>query len=179
MLYIITPVSRPDNLLKIAKTIPEEVMWCIVYDADTKENPVIDEEYADFIYRAETKSHWGNTCRDYALNHLPLKDGDWIYYLDDDNYFHPELLNIELDDSAAVIGFLQMYKKSIRFAEVKYTNCHIDGGACLFNWRLVKNVRWTSNAHNHDYLYIRDCLKNGPSKTVNVCASYYNAIEWM
>lgn len=176
MLYAITPCSRPSNLSRIKCSIPQDMKWCVVYDKPTQEDK---ELQADYIYRAISKSSLGDSCRNFALDNLPLKDGDWIYYLDDDNLIHPNLLNIELDDNYAVIAFFQNYKNATRFNKIKIVSCCIDGGACLFNWRLVKNIRWTLPHHIHDYIYIRDCLTCGPLKEVHEVASYYNALEWM
>jgi hypothetical protein len=177
MLYVITPVSRPNNLLKIAASVPEEVKWCIVYDVGINENPFIDEEYADYIYRADKKSSWGHTCRNYALDHLPLQDGDWLYYLDDDNIFHPELLNIKLENEYSFIAMLQSYQGKVRFPTVEIKKGRLDMGACLYNWKWCKDERWTAE-YEQDFNYTSRCLQHAPAKSLPIVASYYNALRW-
>lgn len=179
MLYVITPVSRPNNLLTIAKSIPEEVKWCIVYDVGIKENPAIDEEYADFIYRADKKSCWGHTCRNYALDNLPLQDGDWLYYLDDDNLFHPKLMDVvacELEDEYSFIAMLQSYRGKPRFEHVEIAKGRLDMGACLYNWKWCKTERWTSE-YEQDFNYTDRCRRHAPVKILYVVATYYNELR--
>ena len=101
-LTIITPSYRVNNLLEIKKSIHFEYIeeWIIVYDGSKiTDNPNIFEnqennKIKEYVFKGEGIS--GNPQRNFALTKITNPD-TLIYYLDDDNIFHPDmykLLNI-------------------------------------------------------------------------------------
>ena len=42
MLYIVTPCSRPENLLHIKESIPEECKWIVAYDDNCNTEMILD-----------------------------------------------------------------------------------------------------------------------------------------
>jgi hypothetical protein len=89
MIHIITPCTRPENLSAMQQSIPPECTWTIVLDASVTEMPEGGELKAT-VYRSPSTGHFGNSNRNFALDHMYFDDLDWIYILDDDNIVHPD-----------------------------------------------------------------------------------------
>ena len=90
-LNIITPCSRPENLLKISESInvpKENYRWIVVFDMDKlPSKELIPENCEVHLYR-ENGSVVGHAQRNYALS--IINDGH-IYFNDDDTLLHSEL----------------------------------------------------------------------------------------
>ncbi len=87
-LSIITPVSRPQNLLIIQEFIPKESEWIIVSDG-TIEIPKLSIPHI-FIIGPKT-CDFGNSQRQIGIQ---LASRDFVYFLDDDNIIIPTLPEI-------------------------------------------------------------------------------------
>ena len=99
MLDIITPCIRPENLLKIKKSInSNNVRWNICFDTKCltdvsyfKEgffSKALDEPWIRLYALKDLDSCYGNAQRNFLID----KCNDYIYFLDDDNIMHSELL---------------------------------------------------------------------------------------
>jgi hypothetical protein len=86
-LTIITPCSRPDNLQKVRESIKLKCEWIICHDS---EDPIkiFDEKWITEIFVQGGVS--GNKQRNMALNYVFSED--FVYFLDDDNLLHPDLI---------------------------------------------------------------------------------------
>ena len=98
-LYIITPVSRIENLSKIFKSINWNYVtkWIIVYDKKIiKKNPYLFKnipsvvELLNFTKNSIRGSGQRNTGIEYLLKEK--KKNSFVYFLDDDNIIHPNFL---------------------------------------------------------------------------------------
>ena len=89
MIYAATPCGRPDNLLRIMKTIPDSWGWIICYD-DRVEIPDEVKQKATLL-KCNHTGPAGIYARNHILDHYDFKDEDWIFQLDDDNIIHPDI----------------------------------------------------------------------------------------
>lgn len=100
---IVTAVSRPQNLLRIHRSISEtcaglqlSLKWIVVFDAPKDAPP----EFQRLIDRGAPfriqKERWAGGPCVYGINQknrgIDLCDKGFYYLLDDDNIIHPELL---------------------------------------------------------------------------------------
>lgn len=92
--FIVTPVSRPQNLPTIAATIPRGCIWVLAFDACVDEAQVASirrRGIGHIHYETGVSGFWGKPQINYALDKLNLSgDRDWLHVLDDDNVMHPE-----------------------------------------------------------------------------------------
>lgn len=113
-LIVITPVSRPDNLIKIYKSLAENnypisVDWHIVFDAAYTGNV---DQWKELFAAHEGRSMSiiihesdqanavaGHYHRNFVIDKLAVQasydntlQSAWIYHLDDDNIMHSNLL---------------------------------------------------------------------------------------
>jgi predicted O-methyltransferase YrrM len=177
-LTIITPSYRVNNLLEIKKSINFEYIeeWIIVYDGSKiTDNPKIfenDSKIKEYVFKGEGVS--GNPQRNYALTKITNPD-TLIYYLDDDNIFHPDmykLLNIIDND--------KMYTFN-QYNRLKGNNINIDKidtAMVILPYKLCKNEKWILDKYDADGYYIVECYNK--NKNIHIFIDndlcYYNKI---
>lgn len=177
-LTIITPSYRVNNLLEIKKSINFEYIeeWIIVYDGSKiTDNPKIFEnnnKIKEYVFKGEGIS--GNPQRNYALTKITNPD-TLIYYLDDDNIFHPDmykLLNIIDND--------KMYTFN-QYNRLKGNNIQIggiDAAMGLIPYKICKNEKWILDKYEADGYYIVECYNK--NKNIHIFIDndlcYYNKI---
>ena len=179
-LTIITPSYRVNNLLEIKKSIHFEYIeeWIIVYDGSKiTDNPNIFEnqennKIKEYVFKGEGIS--GNPQRNFALTKITNPD-TLIYYLDDDNIFHPDmykLLNIIDND--------KMYTFN-QYNRINGNNINvgkIDTAMVIIPYKLCKNVKWILNKYEADGYYIKECYDE--NKNIHIYVDndlcYYNKI---
>ena len=177
-LTIITPSYRVNNLLEIKKSINFEYIeeWIIVYDGSKiTDNPKIFEnnnKIKEYVFKGEGIS--GNPQRNYALTKITNPD-TLIYYLDDDNIFHPDmykLLNIIDND--------KMYTFN-QYNRLKGNNINvgrIDTAMVIIPYKICKNEKWILDKYDSDGYYIVECYNK--NKNIHIFIDndlcYYNKI---
>ncbi len=177
-LTIITPSYRVKNLLEIEKSINFDYIeeWIIVYDGcKITDNPKIFEnnnKIKEYVFKGEGIS--GNPQRNYALTKITNPD-TLIYYLDDDNIFHPDiykLLNIIDND--------KMYTFN-QYNSLKGNNINvrcIDTAMVIIPYKLYKNEKWILDKYDADGYYIVECYNK--NKNIHIFIDndlcYYNKI---
>jgi predicted O-methyltransferase YrrM len=179
-LTIITPSYRVNNLLEIKKSINFEYIeeWIIVYDGSKiTDNPNIFEnqennKIKEYIFEGEGIS--GNPQRNFALTKITNPD-TLIYYLDDDNIFHPDMYKLlNIIDNDKMYTFNQCNRINGNNINVN----HIDTAMVIIPYKLCKNVRWILNKYNADGYYIKECYDE--NKNVHIYVDndlcYYNKI---
>ena len=90
---LVTPCSRPENLISMYDSINFPCDWHIVFDADDNGFARIMDRFRDNLFLfdwikplAVKGGVSGNMQRNLALDNIT--DG-WCYFLDDDNLMHP------------------------------------------------------------------------------------------
>jgi hypothetical protein len=94
ILNIVTPCSRPENLVKCLRSFCDttSIKWHVVFDKDvTPPNIKLNKKNVSLIkLHSDQKSHWGNCLRNMALDKI---NSGYVYFLDDDNLMHPLFWN--------------------------------------------------------------------------------------
>lgn len=166
-LSIITPCSRPLNLPSIYASIlnmkEKNVEWIIVYDSDE-----IDERikmYESFVPIILTNQKRGNTNGSLQRNKaLEMASGDFIYYLDDDNYVHSKLYEKiksygEKDKILIFNQFATNHKRRIKIYNPKYINRgYIDTAQIIIPFKF-KYIKWKDNDYMEDHEYLLELIK--------------------
>ena len=179
-LTIITPSYRVNNLLEIKKSINFEYIeeWIIVYDGSKiTDNPNIFEnqennKIKEYVFKGKGIS--GNPQRNFALTKITNPD-TLIYYLDDDNIFHPDMYKLlNIIDNDKIYTFNQ-------YNRIKGNNInvnHIDTAMVIMPYKLCKNVKWILHRYDADGYYIKECYDKNKNIHIyvdnNLC--YYNKI---
>lgn len=163
-LNIITRCVTPDNLLKIKKTIfdniPEglNINWYIIFDTI-----VLKDIDADLLHRLDNNhTHLSfKKCEDYNLdivNDIICNLQDWIYLLDDDNIIHHDfyqsIFNHVNDYKKMVFLFNQEKTNSVHFASFENFK-EIDISQYIIHSSLFKRYRF-----GEDYTDIRSFIEN-------------------
>ena len=186
-LYIITPVSRIENLSKIFKSINWNYVtkWIIVYDKKIiKKNPYLFKnipsvvELLNFTKNSIRGSGQRNTGIEYLLKEK--KKNSFVYFLDDDNIIHPNFYNIykKFKDENIYTFSQQVKIRHIR-AGNKFKLYHIDTAMFVTSLTIIKNIRWKMNTHETDYHFIKECLSKNKNRYVciNNVGCYYNYLS--
>jgi len=169
---IITPSYRTDNLHIIKNSIPLHMdfikEWIIVYDG-TKviENPHIFkncDKIKEYIHSGEGIS--GNPQRNFALSLLykTNNNNEFVYFLDDDNYIHPDfhqlhniidINNIYTFDSNNIKGCIPYCGK-------------IDTAQFLIPIKLCENIYWQHDIYWADGMFIEYIYEQNKEKHIYI-----------
>jgi len=179
-LSIITPCTRPENLMRLKESIPFEYVheWIIVYDAPTF-TPMFHED-AIKEYCCQGPSMVGNRQRNYGLDHIT---GDtYVYFLDDDTIMHPDMASfLPTIEPNHLYTFDQSRNSNVfpytdRLTGDKIEMFHIDTAMFLVDSSLCKDIRWIVDEYTADAIFIVECYSANPSTWmyVNRILSYYN-----
>lgn len=185
MLYIVTPVSRPENLKQIATSIiPKEgITWIIIFDKSIpfktqcfplgKDSlPILNKKHILVFPSPIQNALVGHAHRNYFIDKIypdfPKKKNqiDYVYFLDDDTILHPEFLDnilpifeITFKIPSAII-FDQLHGNgSIRLkADINNVKvCNIDMGQYVFNLNdLPDNIRFKEDDYCADGIFIEE-----------------------
>ncbi len=181
---IITPCSRPENIIKLKESINFEYVneWIIVHDkprhfslSDVYKNDKIKE----YVHEGGTS---GNPQRNFALDMINYET--YIYFLDDDNIIHYdlyELLNI------IEPGYMYTFNQSRTEDVFPYTSSlkgdnletgNIDTAMLLIDFKLCKEIRWIHEKYDADGYYIKECYESNKDKWIYVdnTLCYYNKL---
>jgi SAM-dependent methyltransferase len=180
-LTLITPSYRLNNLLEIKKSINFEYIeeWIIVYDGSKIiDNPHLFEnqennKIKEYVFEGEGIS--GNPQRNYALTKITNPD-TLLYYLDDDNIFHPNMYKLlNIIDNDKMYTFNQYNRLKGNNIEVNY----IDTAMVIIPYKLCKNEKWILDKYCADGYYIVECYNK--NKNIHIFIDndlcYYNKIR--
>ena len=161
-LHIITPVSRPQNLVKIAETLisvhPDH--WhCIVDPRRVDKLPTINKDlpFPVSILMGQNPGEWGNGLRNEGLERIPADADIWVYFLDDDNAMHPRFREVAEQalnkyPEAKWLIFRQILRNGAVYLSAftkPIPNC-IDIGQNLFHRQLIGKIRFPLEPYNAD-----------------------------
>jgi glycosyltransferase involved in cell wall biosynthesis len=150
-LNIITPCSRPENLIKIFNSIniPKDMYrWVVVFDKDELPTnlPLTVEPH---LHR-NPESRNGNAQRNYGTE---LVTEGWILYLDDDTLLHPNLWTEIKDLDNDFIHFGQEEKGYPRLSGRRVIVEYIDSGQFIINKKIVKEHKWPIKVYQADGIF--------------------------
>ena len=193
-LHIITPVSRPKNLPLIFVNIREtlnnlSINWYLSYDSDIPVRcddlklPKEDGNLKIKEFTSSIKSKYGDTNRnvvlDYLSNSPDISSNNWIYFLDDDNFIHPNLESIILrfDSYPNVlwIMFRQVLRNGDLYLEPLFPPMlnRIDTGNNLLRFSTIGSARQeTTIGKANDYIFFSRVYNN-------LCKKYKNPEEYV
>jgi hypothetical protein len=179
---IITPCSRPENLLRIAESInipKENYKWYIVFDAEVL--PKLTS-YLDFNNNVEMYAHkdlnsiMGNSQRNFALD---LVDSGYVYFQDDDTLMHQDLWNTIKDLSADFISFDQAFTNGTLRLKCGRTDVgHIDSHNFIVSKEIIGDTRWKIDDYCADGIFADACAKKTNDKIfIDKILSIYNQLR--
>ena len=180
-LTIITPCTRPGNLMRLKESIPFEHVdkWIIVYDESVTPNAHLFHEERIQEYGCQGHSIAGNIQRNYALN---LIGDTYVYFLDDDTIMHPDMGDfLKTVEPNHMYTFDQLRNaKEFPFTETLKGDSiemfRIDTAMCLIDSSLIQGIRWAVDEYTADAIFITECYSNHPESWIYVdrVLSYYN-----
>lgn len=205
MLHIVTPVSRPENIYKIAKSIRDQVntgmdgfMWHLVFDKVLtleQKTYIMSQVLTDNFVRVHDSIHEkalvGHAHRNFFMKELQREkypEPNWIYFLDDDTILHPDFLptiyqhTIETTDKALIIFHQLSANGSIRlFAKPEDVKvCHIDMGMYMFNFDNIPEQYFEVDDYCADGIFAEELVKKigySPILVIEKPLSYYNFLR--
>jgi glycosyltransferase involved in cell wall biosynthesis len=180
--FIVTPSRRPFNLEFIAKTIPQECEWVVVFDKTVKNEHTV--ENATVIQSNDT-GLWGNPNRniglEYIKENLNPSDNDWVHILDDDNIAHPDwwiTIQSHLNTDASILTWGQVWAHGEPRTQPTDTPkiATIDTSQYMVKWEIAKNLRF-EHIYEADGIYAEEAAKQGSVKKLDQYLGYYNFLR--
>lgn len=178
-LNIITPCSRPQNLITISKSInipKENYRWVIIYDGDTlPDSDLIPDNCEVYLHRNE-KSVAGHSQRNFALDMI---ETGYIYFNDDDTIIHNDLWENIKDTTEDFISFMQETKDHrIRLKGNVISVYNIDSHNFIIKKNIIDNTRFDVTKYEADGYFASECFKKSNShKYINKILSTYNSLR--
>lgn len=192
---IITPLTRPGNLIDINNSIVDrpsgiKVKWHIIIDkiiADTIRVP-IDLVFSEHIiwYESDESAIAGHAHRNRAFGYINEPD-EWVMSLDDDNIIHPALWEWLskwrlFEGGADGIIWDQIHKSGNQRLianrdEVKVYN--IDTAQYMIKRRLIGDTRLREDKYEADGIFIQELYERNKDSfiIVNEPLCYYNYLR--
>jgi hypothetical protein len=167
-LSVITPVSRPDLLPRVAQSVPEGAEWILVTDGPLK---IPDGLTAHTLVEGPKTGRWGDVQRQIGLGEATRP---YVYFLDDDNLMLPTLAELvipylcEGSISGVLFGLLVQTRSGLRIwipprrveagrvdtamflgARDAVLGLHFEGTAPGRGWPDLQGQRWA------DFVFLR------------------------
>lgn len=163
-LNIITPCSRPENLLTISKSInipKENYRWIIVFDMDVlPPAELIPLNCETYLHRNEL-SIAGHSQRNYALS--LINDGH-VYSNDDDTVIHPDLWENIKDLNNDFISFSQNWNNGgIRLHGERIKVGSIDSHNFIVSQKILLNTKFDITKYDADGYFAEECYSKSSS----------------
>jgi len=178
-LNIITPCSRPENLLTISKSINipvENYRWIVVCDSEILPNNSLIPENCEIYLHKNKNSVFGNAQRNYAMDMITQ---GYIYFNDDDTILHSDLWNNVQNINSDFIVFYQAFKNNaIRLKSNIISTGHIDSHNFIVNYNIAKDIRWVLDKYDADGIFATACYNKSLLTThIHKVLSVYNALK--
>ena len=171
ILYVITPVSRHENLGKVAKSLQQvteyfELRWL----------PIMDELGGDL---------GGGRKRNLALDRIT--DLGWVFLLDDDTIVHPNLAPelyklIQSNHDSKMFVFYQVEADGSLRAGVNNRMAEtysIDSGQAILRSDIIRNIKQAENIWISDGMFFEKIVKQRNIVPIysEIIGSYYNYLR--
>jgi hypothetical protein len=179
-LNIITPCSRPENLIKISESInipKESYRWIIVFDYEQPIDEKLIPKIGECYYHKNNESTSGNSQRNFALN---LVEKGYVYFNDDDTLLHPDLWsNIKDISDVDFISFMQNNKDgSLRIMGNNINVGHIDSHNFIVNYNIIGDTLWDIKKYDADGYFAVECYQKSKNKLwIDKVLSVYNLLR--
>jgi hypothetical protein len=179
---IVTPCSRPENLIQIANSfnIPKEnFKWIIVFDSEVlPEYPTaLDFDIdVEFYAHKDLKSVVGHAQRNFALD--LIKEG-YVYFNDDDTLLHPELWENIKNINADFISFNQAFADgSLRLKCGRTDVGFIDSHNYIIDKKTIGDTRFEIEHYTADGIFADACAQKTNNKVfIDKILSIYNQLR--
>ena len=180
-LNIITPCSRPENLMKISESIKlsipkENYRWLVVCDSEElPDKDLIPDNCEIYNYQNES-STYGNGQRNYAID--MVKEG-YLYFNDDDTEVHPQLWENVKDLTQDFISFIQLQTDgSTRLLSNSVVLGNIDSHNFIVSNKIVVDSRWIIDYYAADGVFAVECYnKTDNTIWLDRALSVYNTLR--
>lgn len=188
-LHLITACSRPKNLSKLKASIlnanrlgSTEILWHICFDAQTVNNPEVNDYQDSFIRLYSASTHYqknpGKSQVNFVLTHFKLNMFDgFIYILDDDNLLPNNFFSHAYDEKESLIYLfpqLMWSKGKHVLRNINPMIDKIDQAQILVHSSLQI---FYPLCYNGDGIVIEELCKKNPYKVMNIPV-YYNRLSW-
>lgn len=157
-LNIITPCSRPENLILISNSInipKENYRWIVVFDSEVLPEKELIPNNCECFLHTNPNSTVGHAQRNFALE--LIEDGH-IYFNDDDTVIHQELWENIKDLDNDFISFQQLSKDGqIRLISnvVKVNN--IDSHNFIVHKSIIGDTKFIVTLYGADGYFAEEC----------------------
>ena len=184
---LVTPCSRPENLLTIYNKINFSLIkeWIIVYDIS--KGRIYEKKFKDYEkikeeFHGNEESVVGHSQRNFAIN---LIENGYIYFIDDDTIPHEGFWEIVKDlNEKNIHDKIVTFDISLHPSVTKGNNIkvdHIDTAQFMFSKSLVlgANVSFDFRKYNGDGIFITNIYKKFKKAHIyyNKVGSYYNYLR--
>lgn len=178
-LNIITPCSRPENLIKISESINiprESYRWIVVFDNTALPEKELIPDNCEVYLHVDNNSIVGHAQRNYALD--LIKEGH-VYFNDDDTIIHSNLWENIKDVNSKFISFIQEDKnRSIRLVGNNISVGQIDSHNFILDNSIIGKSRFIVNRYDADGVFANECFKKTKSYThIPKILSTYNFLR--
>jgi hypothetical protein len=179
-LNIITPCSRPENLIKIEDSInipKESYRWIIVYDSEIPLDKSLIPKNAELSLYKDKNSIVGHAQRNFALD--LVKEG-YVYFNDDDTLLHPELWDSIKDiNNVDFISFKQNHKNGdLRLIGDNINVGYIDSHNFIVKYDVIDSTKFYIDRYDADGFFAVECYKKSIYKLyINKVLSIYNLLR--
>ena len=160
---IITPTILRDSLIRCCESVDRQTStdWQHLVMVDTEISndvlPRIHHPQRTIIRCERPHDNWGHTCRNRAWT---LAKGDYLYYLDDDNYLADERVLKDLDHVISPWALLPILRHGKRFFHNPPGKREADTGSILVRRDLGP---WPDSPdYDADGQYIESLVKQHP-----------------
>ena len=175
MLYIVTPCTRPQNLVRLKQGIPPYATWVVMIDANCDFKGATG---ASITHYSKRTGDWGHPLRNEFLELYAdsFTKEDWVYYLDDDNTLHPKFIeewsNLHsLDCSIVTWGQVGRLRPT---DQPRVGN--IDTACYMFKPYDLPNLRFDMT-YEADGTFAQAASEQGTLICVEQYLCYYNALK--
>jgi hypothetical protein len=178
-LNIITPCSRPKNLLLISESInipKENYRWIIVFDGDTLPDAELIPDNCEIYTHRNEQSKAGHSQRNFALK---LINEGYVYSNDDDTIIHPELWDNIKDLDEDFISFKQEDANgNPRLAGNVISIGGIDSHNFIVKRSIIGDTLFDITKYDADGYFAIECYSKSKTKNwINKSLSKYNYLR--